>query len=388
MKTSRFIAGLSAAIIATSMTAAIPASAGQSNSNGTGTTAVANYDLIDVVNAFKDAGFDAQNVQNVRNFLILNAEFFDGNDYKEIIDTVNEIKELYIKALANRLYGKTPAQMTQADRYHLYDNLQPASRDAIKKRFEKLATKFAVKTEWSTQTVKSDVASTDYALWYGTLDTSKAVRKADIEKTPAKDLVKSDSSASKKISKCEISLAGNKIAYKSGIKRAPKVTVTYGGKKLVKGRDYTLSYKNIEKDGKVLMGKVAITVTGAGDFSGKKTVYYYVVPQTPTFTLNKVNNAPVVLIDKDIYATDSKINSNAGGYQIQFCTNNGFKTSVLKTYVTTGLNVTKINFKGAIGYNAASKGKWYVRVRGFIKVDGQRRYTAWSKVANVTLDQE
>lgn len=378
MKTSRFIAGLSAALIATSMTAAIPASAGQSTATGTAAT-VADYDLIDVVNAFKDAGFDAANVQNVRNFLILNAEFFDGNDYKEIIDTVNEIKTLYINALALRLYGKAPKEMNQKDRYHLYDNLQPAARDAIKKRFEKLATKKAVKTEWGTQLVKSDVSSTEYALWYGTLDTTKAVRKADIEKIPAKDLVKESSSDAIKITKCEISLAGNKIAYKSGVKRAPKVTVIYGGKRLVKGRDYTLSYKNLEKDGKILMGKVAVTVNGKGDFTGKKTVYFYVVPETPTFTVSNVSGAAYVNIEKDVYATDSKVNSNAGGYQIQFCNNKNFRTG-LRTFVTSNLNTTKLNFGSTV-----KSGTWYVRVRGFIKVDGQRRYTAWTKVQTVTL---
>ena len=71
MKTSRFIAGLSAAIIATSMSVAIPAAAGGPNANGTAATTVANYDLIDVVNAMKDAGFDAKNVQNVRNQVYL-----------------------------------------------------------------------------------------------------------------------------------------------------------------------------------------------------------------------------------------------------------------------------------------------------------------------------
>jgi hypothetical protein len=376
MKTSRFIAGLSAAIIATSMTAAIPASAGQSNATGTATATVANYDLIDVVNAFKDAGFDASNVQNIRNFLILNAEFFDGNDYKEMIDTVNEIKTLYIDALAKRLFGKAPKDMTVADRYHLYDNLQPASRDAIKKRFEKLATKFAVKTEWSTVTVKSDVSSVDYALWYGTLDTSKAVRKADIEKTPAADLVKADASNAAKISKCDITLAGNKIVYKSGTKRAPKVTVTYKGTKLVKGRDYTLSYKNIEKDGKVQMGKVAITVNGTGNYSGKKTVYYYVVPDKAVLDSASgfTSKGASVYIKKDVYAVDSTVNPCSGGYQIQFCANKNFKTG-LRTFATKSLNTTSLNFGSYINSSTP-----YVRVRAFLNIDGQRRYSAWSSV--------
>jgi len=377
MKTSRFIAGLSAAVIAASMTAAIPASAAATITTGAAYTYNTDYDLIDVVNAFKDAGFDAQNVQNVRNFLILNGEFFDGVDYKRIIDTVNEIRILYIDKLAMRLFGKEPKELTQKDIYHLYDNLQPASVDAIMKKFEKLATSLNVKTTWDVLTVKSDTTATDYALWYGTLDTSKAVRKADYTKVSTEVVNKAASTGSIKMTACEISLAGNKITYQYGKKRAPKVTVTYKGQRLLKGRDYTLSFKDIEKDGNVLMGKVACTVTGKGDFSGKKTVYFYVVPEKPTFTTFRDSDNHINLkITADSYALNSAINKNVAnsGYQIQFCSNASFKAAEVRTFVTRSMSVTSLDF------NSVITGTWNVRVRAFIKIDGQRRYSPWSVV--------
>jgi hypothetical protein len=377
MKTSRFIAGLSAAIIAASMTAAIPASADQNSVWENGYSYNADYDLIDVVNAFSDAGFDAQNVQNLRNFLILNGEYFDGNDYKVMIDTANEIKVLYIRPLSIDKLGKEPDKMTQKDRYFIYDLLQPAAKDAIMKKFEKVAKNFYITTTWDVLTVKTDTTSKDYPLWYGTLDVTKAVRKADYRQVSTNVVNKAASTSTIKMSNCEITLAGNKISYQYGKKRAPKVTVLYKGQRLVKGRDYTLSFKDIVNGGLVQMGKVAIEVKGTGDFSGKKTVYFYVVPEKPTFNVTKDSDGHVVVkINADNYALNEDINKNAAnsGYQIQFCTNNSFKAPYVTTFVTKNMKITNLDFNNLI------TGKQNVRVRAFIKIDGVRRYSAWSVV--------
>ena len=373
MKTSRFIAGLSAAIIATSMSVAIPAAAGGPNAGGTAATTVANYDLIDVVNAMKDAGFDAKNVQNVRNFLILNSEFFDGNDYQDMINAVNEIRILYFDAIAMRIFGKTPAQLTQAQRYHMYDNLQPAARDSIKKKFEKLGEKKFVKTEWSVQTVKTDTTSTDYALWYGTLDVTKAVRKADIQKNPNVEIIPTGTAT--KISKCTIKLAGTKLAFKAGVKRAPKVTITYNGKTLTKNKDYTLSYKNLDK-----IGKASIIIEGKGAFTGKKTVYFYIVPEQAKISqASKSGDTVKFTVAKDANLTNGN-NSCTGGYQIQFGSTKSFDSGKVRTFSTKNYDVAN---KGITFTNLT--GVKYVRTRAFInvkKADGatERHYGAWSTV--------
>ena len=399
MKTSRFIAGLSAALIATSMTAAIPASAGGPTAGSSSSTAtVANYDLIDVTNAFKDAGIDAENIKNVQNFLILNVEFFDGNDYEYIINAVKEVRILYIEPTAKRIFGKQGdnlKNLSQADRYHVYDNLQPAARDAIKTKFQKVAEKLHVKTEWSTQTIKTDTSESTYALWYGTLDTAKAVRKADFQKTPSTDLIyKGTTANTTKISKCKIELAGTKLTLKMNgnkvVRRAPKVRVTINGKTLVKGRDYTLSYKNIDK-----FGKASIVVNGTGDYSGKKTVYFYIVPDKLTFTPTKSGSDVKVSIARDDkllkneditknswFDNISKADKEKCGYQIQFSNTNVFKSAVrtfsTKKYVA-GASPKALKFTSTT-LQGANK---YVRVRAFIVVDGKRYYGAWSDTKTV-----
>ena len=49
----------------------------------------------------------------------------------------------------------------------------------------------------------------------------------------------------------------------------PNPKITYDGKKLVKGKDYTLSYSD-----NVRVGAVAVTVTGKGDYTWHNTVYF------------------------------------------------------------------------------------------------------------------
>ncbi len=67
----------------------------------------------------------------------------------------------------------------------------------------------------------------------------------------------------------------------------PNMTLTYNGKKLVKGRDFTVSFKNNTK-----VGKATVTFTGIGNFTGTKTF---------SFNITKLNvkNAVITgLVDK------------------------------------------------------------------------------------------
>ena len=76
----------------------------------------AEYTLIDVVEAVKNMGVNSINVQTIRNFLILNDEYFDLDDYVDFIDTINEIKDLYIRPFAYEQFNKTPDQLTEPER--------------------------------------------------------------------------------------------------------------------------------------------------------------------------------------------------------------------------------------------------------------------------------
>lgn len=54
----------------------------------------------------------------------------------------------------------------------------------------------------------------------------------------------------------------------------PSVTVTYNGKKLQKGRDYTVAYKN-----NTAIGKATVIITGKGSYTGTKKLTFKIVPR-------------------------------------------------------------------------------------------------------------
>ena len=68
-----------------------------------------------------------------------------------------------------------------------------------------------------------------------------------------------------KMSKCSISLSYTKDVY-TGNKKRPKVAVKYKGKKLKKGTDYSVTYKN-----NVNPGKAKVIVKGKGKYTGSVT---------------------------------------------------------------------------------------------------------------------
>ncbi len=61
----------------------------------------------------------------------------------------------------------------------------------------------------------------------------------------------------------------------TGSKIEPKLKVTYKGKTLEEGTDYTLSYEN-----NVEIGKATVTVTGIGNYAGTKTAYFQIIGQS------------------------------------------------------------------------------------------------------------
>ncbi|MBR3752842.1 MAG: hypothetical protein IKK50_06905, partial [Ruminiclostridium sp.] len=73
-----------------------------------------------------------------------------------------------------------------------------------------------------------------------------------------------------------VTVNGEGLVY-NGQAQEPSVTVTYGGKALTEGTDYTLSYAN-----NVNAGMGSVMVTGKGSYSGSKTVEFTILPYTLT----------------------------------------------------------------------------------------------------------
>ncbi|MBR3095002.1 MAG: fibronectin type III domain-containing protein, partial [Clostridia bacterium] len=79
--------------------------------------------------------------------------------------------------------------------------------------------------------------------------------------------------AAKSLSKATVAYA--KTQYYNGSARKPKVTVTLGGTRLKKNRDYTVSYRNNTDFG---VGVITIKAKAGSAYTGSKTVKFKIVP--------------------------------------------------------------------------------------------------------------
>lgn len=141
----------------------------------------------------------------------------------------------------------------------------------------------------------------------------------------------------------------------------PVLKVTNGTAVLSANRDYTVKYSANKKT-----GKAKAVLTGMGNYTGKKTVYFYIAPAVPTNIQVQSTAAKTLKIK---WKRDSK----ATGYQIYYGTNNRFtkrtrKTVDIKKYRTTSKTVKKLK----------SGKTYYVKMRAYKKVGSKKVYGAWS----------
>lgn len=90
----------------------------------------------------------------------------------------------------------------------------------------------------------------------------------------------------------------------NGSAQSPSVKVTFGGKTLVKGTDYTLSYENNKG-----VGRASVIIKGKGCYTGSKTVSFVIVPgDVSSLSTQRVTDVSVKL--------DWNAARGAGGYEI------------------------------------------------------------------------
>ena len=180
-------------------------------------------------------------------------------------------------------------------------------------------------------------------------------RKIDLN---IKDLSASTSSASKEIS----SLSVDKIQDMkyTGKSLKPAVTVKDGTKTLVKGTDYTLSYKNNKN-----IGTATVTITGKGSYTGTKAITFRIVPAATTLTAKKSGSK---------YALSWKKVSGITKYQIQYSTDSG------KTFKSAG---TVAASKTSTTLKLDTSKTYTFRIRSYKTVDGKKYYSSWSKAVTV-----
>ena len=158
-------------------------------------------------------------------------------------------------------------------------------------------------------TVDSGVESVTYTYDCGNEDT--AVFKLTFTSKPSVITVP--------ISSAKVTLPKSSYIY-TGSAITPAVTVTYDGKKLTAGMDYTVAYSNNKT-----VGKATVTITGKGNYTGAITKTFTIIPASTT--VESLTNKT-----KGITIKWKKV-SEAGGYYI-YRSKNGGKFSRIKTIIS------------------------------------------------------
>lgn|GEM_PF-4003036 len=149
----------------------------------------------------------------------------------------------------------------------------------------------------------------------------------------------------------------------NGKKQQPKVTVTYNGKTLTLNKDYTAAYKNNKNS-----GKATAVVTGIGNYTGTKSVYFNILPKANKVTklTNKKGRKLTVKLSKS---------GSADGYQVWYAKNSKFKSAKKKLTTNNTITLNKLN-----------KNKTYhVKVRAYKKIGGKKVWSSFSKAEKIKI---
>ena len=156
----------------------------------------------------------------------------------------------------------------------------------------------------------------------------------------------------------------DKVYTGSAIKPTLKV-YTKQGNKALSSSDYSLSYgtnKNV--------GAGSVTVTFKGNYTGKITVYFNIIPKATSIS-------SVTATSKGFKITYKKQATQTDGYYIQWSTKSDFSNPGHK-YVKDRETLTKT----ITGLKA--KTKYYVRVRTYRGVGNKNYFSKWSSTSTVT----
>ena len=166
-----------------------------------------------------------------------------------------------------------------------------------------------------------------------------------------------------------VKLSSTSYTY-NGKTKTPSVTVKDSkGRKLKNGTDYTVKYSS----GRKKVGRYAVKVTFKGNYTGSKTVYYYIIPKSTSISR-------VSALRKGFKLSWKKQKTQTTGYQIQYSTSKKFKKA-------KAVNVSKNKTTSKYIKKLSSKKKYYVRVRTYkkVKINGKTKkvYSSWSKTKTV-----
>ena len=152
----------------------------------------------------------------------------------------------------------------------------------------------------------------------------------------------------------------------NGKKPSLEITVKDSkGKKLKKNTDYKLKISSGKS-----VGKYKVTVTFKGNYSGEKTLDFEILPKGTS--LSKLTASK-----KGFTAKWKKQTAQTTGYEIQLSTSKKFTKKTTKTLTAK----SKATSKKVSGLK--SKKTYYVRIRTYKTIKGEKLYSAWSGIKSV-----
>lgn len=168
-----------------------------------------------------------------------------------------------------------------------------------------------------------------------------------------------------------LKLAWNKPAGATGYQLQRKSGNSYKTLATVKGTSYT--HKGLTAGaGYTYRVRAYRTVGGKNYYSGWVYMTAYTKPATPNLTGLRATKS-----GHKIKATWKKVGGSASGYQIYWAKDKNFKKVVSKT------NVSGQKKTSYTGKNFTKGKRYYVKVRAYKTVNGNKIYGAWSNVRNV-----
>ena len=172
------------------------------------------------------------------------------------------------------------------------------------------------------------------------------------------------------IQDAKVVLSANAYTF-NGKVRKPAIK-TIGGKTLKSGTDYSVKWSNASSKN---VGSYTVTITGKGNYTGTTKAKYRINPKGATLSKPVKGKKAATVKWKKQSAKMAK--KRITGYQIQLATDSKFKknkkTVTVKGYSKVSKKVSKL--KGGK--------KYYVRIRTYMTVNGEKFYSPWSKAKTV-----
>lgn len=169
-----------------------------------------------------------------------------------------------------------------------------------------------------------------------------------------------------------------KVSMKSitftGSSQKPKFVVEIAGKRLVEGKDYSITYSNNNK-----VGIAKAVISGKGDYVGQITATFTINPKGVAVKTLKASKKGMTVKWKK---PTSKLLKQITGYKIRYSTTKAMKKAKTKTVKASSSNGKKCSLKVS---SLKSKKTYYVQVQTYKKVGKNTFASSWSKAKKVKV---